>query len=72
MLWAGAVRDSDLATALETHNRVHPSHHPLRFESLTHHVVLLKECLVEVVARALSVQRFEGTKLVAATGAIGD
>jgi hypothetical protein len=72
VLWAGAVRDSDLIGALETQHRVHPSHDPSRFESLTHHVVVRKECVVEVVAQALSIQRFEGTTLHAATGAIGD
>lgn len=72
VLWAGVVRDSDLIRALEKQNRVHPGHDPSRFEPLTHHVVLLKECVVEVVAQALSVQRFEGTTLDTATGAIGD
>jgi hypothetical protein len=72
VLWAGAVRDSDLIRALETQNRVHLNHDPSRFEPLTHHVVLLKECVVEVVAPALSIQRFEGSTLDAATGAIGD
>jgi hypothetical protein len=37
---------------------------------LTHHVVLLKECVVKVVAEAVSVQRFEGTTLDAATAAM--
>jgi hypothetical protein len=72
VLWAGVVRDSRLIRALETQNRVHPRHDPSRFDSLTHHVVLLKECVVEVVAQAVSIQRSVGTTLQAATGAIGD
>jgi hypothetical protein len=38
---------------------------------LTDHVVLLKECVVKVVAEAVSVQRFEGTTMDAATAAMG-
>jgi hypothetical protein len=72
VLWAGTVRDSDLIRALEMQNRVHESLDPSRFESLTHHVVLLKECVVEIVAQALSIQRFDGSSLHAASGAIGD
>ena len=71
VLWGGVVRDSDLIRALETQNRVHPSHDPSRFESLTHYVVLLKECVVEVVAQALSIQRSQGSTLHVATWAIG-
>lgn len=72
VLWAGAVRDSHLIRALEKQNRVHPSHDPARFESLTHHVVLLKECVVEVVAQALSIQRWDGTTMDAVTSAHSD
>ncbi len=61
VLWAGAVHDSDLIGALETQNRVHPRHDPAPFVSLTRHVVLLKEWVVEVVAQTISIQRFEGT-----------
>ena len=39
--------------------------------TLTHHVVLLKECVVKVVAETVSIQRFEGTTLDAATAAMG-
>ena len=72
VLWAGAVRDSHLIRALEMQNRVHPRHDASRFDSLTHHVVLLKECVVEVVAQSFSIQRSEGTTLHAVAGAIGD
>lgn len=71
MLWAGAVRDRDL-TGLLRQDSVHPSHDPSHFESSTHHAVLIKECVVEVVAQALSVQRFDGATLDAAAGAIAD
>ena len=52
---AGVVLDSVVIRALEMQNRVHPDHDPSRFGHLTHHVVLLKECVVEVVAEAVSV-----------------
>ena len=68
---AGVVLDSVVIRALEMQNRVHPDHDPSRFGHLTHHVVLLKECVVEVVAEAVSVQRFEGTRLDAVTAAMG-
>ena len=70
VLWAGVVRDSDAIRALEQQNRVHPYHDPSRFDGLTHHVVLLKECVVEVVAEGLSILRFEGTTVDAAVAAL--
>ena len=70
VLWAGLVRDSETIVALERANRVHPYHDPTRFESLQHHVILLKECAAEVVAEAVTVQRFEGTTLAAVTAAM--
>ena len=51
MLWPGVVLDSVVIRALEMQNRVHPNHDPSRFGHLTHHVVLLKEYVVEVVAQ---------------------
>ena len=66
------MRDSGLISALEMQNRVHRSHDHSRFDSLTHHVIRLKECVAEIVAQTLSIQRFDGTTLHAATGAIGD
>lgn len=71
VLWVGAVRDSDAIDVLETQNRVHPYHDPSRFRGLSHHVVLLKECVVEVVAESLSIQRVGGTTLDAAVTALG-
>lgn len=68
--WAGVVRDSDAIRALEKRNRVHPHHDPSRFDGLTHHVVLLKECVVEVVAEEPSILRLEGTTLDAAVAAV--
>ena len=70
VLWAGTVHDSDLIRALETQSRVHPSHDPSRFKPLTNHIVPLKECVVEVVAQALSIKRFDGTTMDAATDAL--
>jgi hypothetical protein len=60
VLWTGVVLNSVVIRTLEMQNRVHPNHDPSRFGHLTHHVVLLKECVVEVVAEAVSVQRFRG------------
>lgn len=70
VLWAGVVHDIDAIRALEMQNRVHPYHDPSRFDDLKHHVALLKECVVEVVATTLSVLRLEGTTLDAATAAL--
>jgi hypothetical protein len=72
VLWAGDVRGSNAIRALEMQNRVHPYHDPSRFEGLVHHVVLLKECVVEVVAEAVSVRRFEGRTLDAVNAAMRD
>lgn len=71
VLWAGAVKDSELVRALEQQNRVHPYHDPLRFAADFHHVLLLKECLVEVVAKHVVVRRVEGTTLQAAIAESG-
>jgi hypothetical protein len=65
-LWAGVVRDSELVKALERQNRVHPMHSAALFDGLTHYVLPLKECVVEVVARGLAVQRVAGTTVEAA------
>jgi len=70
VLWAGVVRNSEVIRALEMQNRVHPSHDPSRFESLVHHVVLLKECVAEVVAKEVTIQRLEGSTLDAVTAAM--
>ena len=60
VLWAGLVEHSGLIADLERQNRVHPLHDSSRFERLAHHVVLLKECVVEVVAREILVRRVDG------------
>jgi hypothetical protein len=68
-LWAGIVHNSDLIDGLERQNRVHPMHSAALFEGLTHYVLPLKECVVEVVARDLTVHRVEGTTVEAAARA---
>lgn len=70
VLWAGVVRDSEVIRGLEMQNRVHPSHDPSRLTRLAHHIVLLKECVAEVVAEGVVIQRFEGTTLDAAAAAM--
>lgn len=69
-LWSGTVDDSELIAGLERQSRVHPMHSASFFEGLTHYVLLLKECLVEVVARDLVVLRIEGTTVEAAVRAL--
>jgi hypothetical protein len=61
VLWAGVVRDSAEVVALEARNRVHADHDASRYETLAHHVLLLKECVVEVIAERVTVDRLEGT-----------
>jgi hypothetical protein len=69
VLWVGAVRESELVTALERQNSVHDRHDPARFAGLVHHVVLMKEETVEVVAESLTVKRIDGPTGPAARGA---
>lgn len=71
VLWSGIVHDSELIAGLELQNRVHPMHSASTFEGLTHYVLPLKECVVEVVARDLAVHRVEGTTAEAAVRAHG-
>lgn len=59
VLWAGLVEHSSLTMDLERQNSVHPLHDPSRFARLSHYVVLLKECVVEVVAADVLVRRVE-------------
>jgi len=70
VLWACVVRDSESLAGLEKQNRVHPLHDASHFSRLTHHVVLLKECVAEVVADTIEVHRIGGTPLDAATVAM--
>src|SRR4249919_3098251 len=60
VVWAGVVRESNLIRALETQNRVHPSHDPTVYGRLTHYVILTRERVAEVVAESVSIQRFRG------------
>ena len=69
LLWLGIVRDSALISGLELQNRVHPMHSASRFANLTHYLLPLKECVVEVVARDLVVHRIGGTTAEAAVRA---
>ena len=70
VLWAGLLRDSEAIGALERQSRVHPQHDPSRYDRLVHYVILMKECIAEVVAEAVDVQRIEGTTLEAAAAAM--
>jgi hypothetical protein len=56
-LWAGTVEESTWISDLERQNRVHPRHDAARFTRLTHFILPLKECTVEVVAEKVSVLR---------------
>ena len=60
--WAGLVHDSELIDGLERQNRVHPRHSASLFEGLTHYVIPLKECVVEVIAREVAVRRSRGQR----------
>lgn len=66
----GVVRQSELITELETRNRAHPSHDAAAFTRLVHHLVLLKECTVEVVAEVLTLRRAAGPASEAAISAL--
>ena len=65
----GHVHDSELIAGLDLQNRAHPMHSVSLFESLTHYLLALKECIVEVVARDLVVHRIESTTVDAAVRA---
>ena len=71
VLWAGGVEQSELVKSLEQQNRVHARHVPTRYDDLEHHVVLLKEGVVEVVARALTIERHAGATVDSAVIALG-
>jgi hypothetical protein len=65
-LWAGVVHGSELIERPERQNRVHPMHRASLFDGLTHYALPLKECVVEVVASEMAVQRVAGTTAEAA------
>lgn len=72
VLWAGVVDDSEWVAALERENRVHDAHDPAYFATLVHHVLPLKECVVEVVSRGpFRVERVAGRTLEAAFAVLG-
>jgi hypothetical protein len=68
--WAALVEDSELVAELERGNRVHSRHDPAKFRRLSHYVLPLKECTVEVVARDAQLLRYEGPPLIAAGRAL--
>jgi len=70
VLWAGLVNDSSAIAEFERQNRVHTRHNPLRFQFLQHHILTLKECVVEAVSEGFSVSRSGGTTIEAATAAM--
>lgn len=70
VLWAGTVLNSEVSHSLEVQNRVHPRHDPSRYTNLVHHVILMKECVAEVVAEEVQVIRLEGTTRDAVVAAI--
>ena len=68
--WIGVVEDSVLRADLKRHNSVHPRHNQARFDVLEHYIVLLKECLAEVVASSVEVHRIDGGTLESAAAAL--
>jgi hypothetical protein len=66
LLWAGTVEHSMWIRDLERQNRVHPRHDAARFTRLTHFILPLKECTVEVVAETVTVLRRPGPASAAA------
>jgi hypothetical protein len=71
VLWLGTVRESALIRGLADQNQVHPRHDPRGFEALTHYVLPLKKCVVEVVAARVFAQRLTGSTRQAAHHAFG-
>lgn len=70
VLWACTVRGSDAVDALERQNRVHPIHDVSRFDRPAHHVLLLKERVVEVIVEAVEVRRTDGAMLEVAVAVV--
>jgi len=68
--WAGVVQNSELADDLERQNQVHPAQDASKYKRLTHPIVPLKEDVVEVVARALTIEHHDGPTLTAAVAAL--
>jgi len=55
--WIGEVHESQLIADLVRRNEVHERHSPDLFAGLRHWILPLKECVVEVVAESLTVER---------------
>jgi len=70
--WIGVVEESALSRDLMRQNSVHSGHDPRRFELLEHYIVLLKECVAEVVASSVEVHRVDGETLESAAAALRD
>jgi hypothetical protein len=68
LLWAGRVEQSKWIKDLERRNRVHLNHDAAPYARLTHYILPLKECTVEVVAEKVTILRHPGptTKAAAA------
>lgn len=68
--WLGIVERSALCANLKKQNSVHPGHDPARFEFLEHYIVVLKECVAEVVAQSVELHRLEGATIDSAAAAL--
>lgn len=68
--WIGVVRQSALIDGLAEIDRAHPRPDPAALARLVHHVVLLRDATVEVVADLLRVERVEGPTVAAAAAAV--
>ena len=66
VLWLGEVRQSALIAELQRLHPVPPQHSPGSSTHLRHWVAPLKECIVEVVASSLRVERGAGVSKTAA------
>jgi hypothetical protein len=64
--WAAVVHESHLVDQLRDINRVHGRYDARRFDELVHHIVLLKEGTVEVVATGVRLVRVSGSTARAA------
>jgi hypothetical protein len=66
----GRVDDSELVAALERENRSHPFHEPEWYATLQHHILVLTQRTIEVVAADLSIVRVPGPTIHAVTVAL--
>ncbi len=70
ILWAGEVLESELIKELERQDQGRPDHDASRYAELSHHIILTKECTVEVAARSLTIERHEGSTVHATNAAL--